>query len=337
MIKTDIEKFHHVFSAGKYDQWDYSSSCIREVEITNDDLKKIADAYNIKFHEAPFWKGHPWDSGVEAEGWIAKLKAVGSKLYCSFSQIEETMIKAFQTGRYKRVSAELSTFMIDGVETLYFRALGATNMPLVKGLQPLEFSAYKKFEGTNAPKVIYASVPDNFIEEFNSLNQNNNQNNFSMDKLTEAGKLIAAKFSILIKNDSTDQSIADEVEKKFTDLKASHDTFVDAQANALVASAIADKKILEKDKETYLPLAKSNFSAVASMFSSMTVRPEFAGSQIPDKTIKVEDMNSMTGVPEDRKTWSYDDWQKKDPKGLAKLQKDHPKTFEALQDSFYGE
>jgi ATP-dependent protease ClpP protease subunit len=106
-----------------------------------------------------------------------------------------------------------------------------------------------------------------------------------------------------------------------------------AAAKQLIDTAVASGKIVEAERSTFQGLAETNITAVQAMLekieakqSIMNVLPK-AGA--PDAQLK--------GIAADRKDWTYTDWSKKDPAGLAKLRAEHPETFQAIFTKEYPE
>lgn len=78
-------------------------------------------------------------------------------------------------------------------------------------------------------------------------------------------------------------------------------------AAALVDSAIADKKILATQREAYLKLAEADYDTVKALFDGMTGYKPVAAQL------------AAAPATDERAAWTLEDWQRKDPAGLAKL------------------
>lgn len=277
------KKYYHVFTAGDYSQ----------ANITENDLMEIASTYDpVNFHEAPVWLGHPneqeGDSEPEALAWIDSVMAVGNKLYVSFAYISDKMKQLIESQAFKRVSVEIVKYNTDdGKQFMYLYAVGLTNRPAVKGLEPISFSGHKsnsKFSERLA-----------FNEKF--INYKNQTMNQYLIKLAESVGLDISKFT-------TDSSLQEAINLKFTELKAEADKKPDPAPAAaddsvvadlqnklnvieeeriadLVDSAVRDFKILPAQKDTWTALAKSNFKIAKASIENMSVHKDLA-----DKVIK---------------------------------------------------
>lgn len=136
-----------IFKAGKQ-----TSSSGRVVELTVDDLQKIADNYNEKVAEggdtykAPLVIGHP-TAEAPAYGWAASLSVdrAAGLLLATTERVDEGLKGLVAEGKYTRVSASLYTPdsphspVKDGFFLRHIGFLGAM-APAVKGLKAVSFS-----------------------------------------------------------------------------------------------------------------------------------------------------------------------------------------------------
>ena len=317
-----INTFHHIFTAGTYPQWSPEKSKMIDVTITPEHLAQIAASYDPSFHTAPLWIGHPF-SDAPALGWFGEIKAEGDKLYGKLSFASDELINLIRNQAYKRVSVEIYKWMKDKVETLYLGACGLTNMPLVKNLPDFELQ-------DKSLKLAFAISNHNNFSFQTKLN-------FKMEQL----KKLAAGLNIPVADDATEDSISTAIAAKFselsTELATLKATSEDQKAEILVASAIDAGKIMPSQKENYLSLAKTNFSAVQNLFKEMKPTDVLKANQVPSTPpVTPAPATSKFTIPDDRKTWSYRDWEIKAPKDLKRMQSEDPKLFEQLQDTFYN-
>ena len=131
-----MSKLFKVFIAGKYPQG----------EITESDIKEIAENYSPTYHEAPLTLDHKREGS--ALGWIESVIAKGKELWVSFSKVSEEARQLKSEGKYKRPSIEIANY--DGVGK-YLRAVSLVNFPQVKGLPEMQFQT------TDKEAVIYFS------------------------------------------------------------------------------------------------------------------------------------------------------------------------------------
>jgi hypothetical protein len=96
------------------------------------------------------------------------------------------------------------------------------------------------------------------------------------------------------------------------------------KATALVDLAIQEKKIMAGEKDLYVKLATSNYEDVDQL---LKVKKAF----VPIS----QQMNTggQAGNTEDRSSWSYMDWIKKDSVGLQTMKSLDPNRFAKLQES----
>jgi len=101
-------------------------------------------------------------------------------------------------------------------------------------------------------------------------------------------------------------------------LKDANDEAIQAAKVELVENAIKEGKIADASKEIYLTSNKSN-ADLKDVFSKLTP----AYTPIFENTAKVA---TVAG----REAWTFNDWSKNDPKGLAEMRVNDAASFEAL-------
>lgn len=110
-----------------------------------------------------------------------------------------------------------------------------------------------------------------------------------------------------------------ELEAKFTELNKSRN-------EELVSKAIADKKINETQRAAYLSRAEKDYEFTKEILDGMT--------PVVKLTDKLRDNLSDTGkkqeLSQDRNTWTYDDWSKKDSKGLLAMKNNDEDAYNTL-------
>jgi len=84
-----------------------------------------------------------------------------------------------------------------------------------------------------------------------------------------------------------------------------------------------EKGISTKQQEIFLELAKSNLQAVKNVIMEM-----------PSQKVAIRNSPKPTETAEDRSTWKYADWERKDPEGLLELMKKDPVAYEALVSTY---
>lgn len=120
--------------------------------FTEKDLEDIVSNYNPQSeHEAAMKVAHGFENITRtrnpelAGGWVSNLKKQGKSLYAQFKDVDEKLKNLVQTGRLKKVSAEIYPNYInkEGKRIgAYLRAVAflGTSAPAIKGMQPVTFS-----------------------------------------------------------------------------------------------------------------------------------------------------------------------------------------------------
>ena len=305
-----INQFIHIFTAGTYPQWDSKEQKTIDVTVSPENLAQIAASYDPVWHEAPLWIGHPLPD-APALGWFSELKAVGDKLYAKLSYASDELIRLVKAKSYKKVSVEIYNWKKDGKDILYLGAIGLTNLPLIKNLPELNFS---NKEGALAFAITNPKFSFPITNPIKTMN--------------EAIKIFATAIGFPVTDQSTDDEVLNFAQTKLTTLQTEVSQFAEHKAEMLVSAAIDSGKILPKQKESYLGLAKTNYTAGENLFSEMKPAAIFSQNIVSATPPKNLDLNQGSSakfaIPEDRKSWNYNDWQTKDPKGLLKKKAEDP-------------
>lgn len=129
-----------------------------------------------------------------------------------------------------------------------------------------------------------------------------------------------------IENEKTElKNKVDALTKDIDETKAKLKSFEDAEAQkevtekaSVIENAIKEKKTDESKKEFW----------TKSSFTSVELKNMFDAIKVPFSPVFNKAASGATNA--DRATWTYTDWSKKDPAGLAELQKNAPTEFENL-------
>lgn len=115
--------------------------------------------------------------------------------------------------------------------------------------------------------------------------------------------------------------------KKVDSLENELKEFKETQAEALISNALKSGKISNTEKEDWKKHALENYALVAKSLERMSGKPDPNGNlerqKLPVDGAKHE---LLTG----RDSWTYSDWQTKDPKGLETLHEEASEEFEKL-------
>lgn len=126
------KRFYEIFRAGNYPQGSFDA----------DDIKQIAENYDPSFLETPITLDHQW--GGPAYGWVDELKAEGERLLASFKDVQDHLKCMVATKAYKRHSVEIYNDIEDKGPYLKAVSLLGALVPQVKGMEPIEFSAFSE-------------------------------------------------------------------------------------------------------------------------------------------------------------------------------------------------
>lgn len=295
------EKYYEIFTINDRNP-EYTDPVTREI------IAIVAKVYNVLFHEAPLWVGHPLDDDgqilsankeePEALAWIKSLIAIDNTLYASFSSVNDEAKYLSESKRFKYLSAEFVKYLIDGVPTPYLFAIGFTNRPGCKGLEPILFTEIKKHKFN---KEYNERITFSEISNFNFINQTQNQMN---QYLTNAAKTAGVE----IKPDATEDQISTAIIAKFTEMKnkiAGLETKITELNNshtagsdnikqftdelnklkternlALVESAISAGKVLPAQKDGLLVFADKSYEDCKKYIDALPVSKVFDGKTI---------------------------------------------------------
>jgi ATP-dependent Clp endopeptidase proteolytic subunit ClpP len=181
---------------------------------------------------------------------------------------------------------------------------------------------------TKAPKNLIDSMAIyNFYEE-----QISHQNNNEMDFTKLLAKLgLAANSTEDQALDFVSNVVAENqtLKTKLTGLESEVRTLKDqaeaarkADIKNLIDTAVAAKKITEDQRPVYQALFEKDFDNAKAVLDSIPAYKPLTAVPSPDAAIP--------GIPEDRKDWTFTDWQKKDGKGLTAMKTTNVEAFKAL-------
>ena len=284
-----------------------------KIDLTPQLLKSLADSYDPAWQEAPIWLGHPDEkqSGMhepQALGWIEDIKFIGDKLLACFKDVSDELRELIEKKRFKYRSIEIYHYRDSGKEN-YLGALGLTNIPAVKGLEPIQFKEHK-FNSSFTSVTSYS----NFT----------NQNTFTMNqylvthakslgidtsKFTEedklaaeiekvskanADKLSAAQTEVTTLKASQSSGAASTDTAKITELQTEVQKLKDEKASILVDEAINQGKIPPAKRDTYVSMAKANYDNMKSVFADMKADTILTDDQVKDNVAGTAPVNKTT-------------------------------------------
>jgi len=151
------------------------------------------------------------------------------------------------------------------------------------------------------------------------------ENNSDMEQL----KKLALQLGMTNFENLSEKGLAEAIETKIkslgdenTRLKTEADAQMTNMKKEIISAAISAGKITEKQRESFENIAQSSsVDAMRKMFDGMEAVKDLTNLKRDEK--KGED-------GEDRSKWGYDEWSKKDPKGLAEMQNSRPDEYEKI-------
>lgn len=117
-----------------------------------------------------------------------------------------------------------------------------------------------------------------------------------------------------------------ELEGVITELSTKVDAAKTSQITSLVENAIAAGKLSAGEKDTYVKLASADFDSVKTLIDAKKPHKELITQLSVDGDGKDKDP---------RKDWTFDDWSKKDSKGLLKMKNENAEKYKKLYSDFY--
>lgn len=307
MFEFNGDTYHKVFEVGRIPSYMDPSKKYNEEYIAQ--VAKNYDPVNV--HEAPLWVGHPdYTQEPRAGGWIKKVFAMGKELYVSFSEVSDWMKELYNSGEFKKCSVEMGDLEVDSTGTVipYLWAIGATNIPAVKGLPVLKFKDEKFTAEKLHNKVSFSLLNfgyENAKQEenkndFNKEDNFKNKNNTVMDSL----KKIALSLAIELSGSETEEQLTKLIEDKTAELKASESNAMkqindskEASAVKLVDDAIKNGQITPAQKDEYLDFAKQNFDSCSKVLASLEKKDMTSQSAVVTGTtgrFKTEQKSDVT-------------------------------------------
>lgn len=177
-----------------------------------------------------------------------------------------------------------------------------------------------------------ASSESELVTIYNSLNFNNMSktplvlNKATADKLglpvnTDLEQVVE-KSEALASENATLKADNDKLKSDLAAKEAAEVAAKETAASELVENAIKAGKIGVNAKESFIKNAVSNYADVKAMLDA-----------IPSRTPLHQRVKegSPANAAEDRSSWTYIDYAKKDPKALAEMRASNPEAFEALK------
>ncbi len=132
---------------------------------------------------------------------------------------------------------------------------------------------------------------------------------------------IAAQVTKVVNENATFKKDKKTLEDRNTVLEDAAKDAREKEVKDLIDDAVKTKKITEAQRPVYEALAKSDFTNAKAALDAIA----------PVKNLRdIPGGGTETGIPENRKGWTFQDWQKKDGKGLQNLKETNKEAFDTL-------
>lgn len=180
------------------------------------------------------------------------------------------------------------------------------------------------------PEIVTSSV-EGIYDIYNaSLSINKHKN--EMDK-----KSIIARFSLSgVTESSTDAEVEAALDAKFTAEKTAREV---AEKKVQEQTAAEIKAVLDGVKDKITPVQRTQFEAIGCQMGMDALRAAiqpYSEKQSFASMLGVASRGTGTSHSAQRAEWSFEEWQKKDPKGLDAMAKTDYETFNELYRAQFG-
>ena len=123
---------------------------------------------------------------------------------------------------------------------------------------------------------------------------------------------------------------AKEAEKNFATLRAKQLADQKVEAITLIDAAIAGKQLSVDSREAFVKLAESDFESIKKALQALP-------KQASLMDVVKGGVATTAAQGDERTAWNFEDWRKKDPKGLQNLMDKAPGRYNALFKAHYDE
>lgn len=280
-------------------------------------------ARKVYMSENAFIMVHAPAAGTDGRGTAAEhLKAAKT-----LNEMEKTFIKAL-TSRTGKTETEVKKWM-QGDN--WFSASQALAEKLIDAVVDPVAKEVKTLSDTDIQTAKVEDVYGLYTAFFNQKTENQKTKN-EMDK----EKLIKDLGLSGVTAESSDDEIQSAIRTKLNTEKTARETAENALKAQTKAQATA---LLDSVKNK---LTKEQFAQYEAVAESMGIAVlESVIAPLRSSTASFTDMINGTGVAAaslspQRAAWSWDDWQKNDPRGLEKMEKNDTEGFNALYKAAFG-
>lgn len=304
----------------------------RKIKVTSETLDQMMASYDALGQtpgfRPPLVLGHGRTPGEPAYGWMDRMYRSGNKIVADFSDVPEYLVYSMKTKRYNSVSIEMYPTLDYNGKTFQnvlsaVAVLGA-ELPAVKGLKPLSESIPAEFAASVQGERVTLSKEDDAMftqEQLDSLIAaavKAAEAKFAADHAKEIeardAKITAAEATIKTANEGRERAEAAlGVFKRESE---------DRELNAFADQAIKDGKILPKQKDGLVAMAKS-MSGVVKFGDNEVSALEAFKQFISDGPAKVDLSEKGGAAATDNKSASLE----VDRRAKAEMAKDDKLTY----------
>lgn len=240
-------------------------------------------------------------------------------------------IYAAKTGRNEKEVEEL----LDGdnwftaQEAMDAKLIDGIVKPIATGVTPVTAEELKTQTPTALYKRFSACLKEEAQEDKTFSNNHKKQSEMDKDGLIK-------KFGLTgVTAESSDQEIEDAIQAKLDAEKQRADNAEKREKEAeekritdAVEAAFNGSKITAEEKAVYVAIGKKNgFEALNTVLKG--VRPA------PSLVSVTRGGNAGGSAMASRETWTWEQWQKEDPRGLEKMSKEEPEKFNAIYEGAF--
>ena len=229
--------------------------------------------------------------------------------------------------RTGKETAAVKSEWFDGKDH-WFSPQQALDNKLIDGI--IEGKLTKEAKNLNAiPDLVnfYNEQIFNYNQNFEKMDLTNLINQLGLSADADI-KAIESKVKATLDKIKAFETEKTAFEKKISDFEAKAKADAEKLVKELIDNAIKAKKIVEAQREAFTKLATADYEAAKTALEGIVA---------PQSLNKFINADGTSPIPEDRKDWSFQDWQKKDGKGLAKMKEKNPEAYQALYDKAFKE
>jgi ATP-dependent Clp protease protease subunit len=250
------------------------------------------------------------------------------KAYADQVQSCEDSIKSILKDRAGLSDKQVNDLMQSGVDTWITADDAVNKYHLADSIQP----SAKTINIT--PQNLTGKKPEEIYNLF--YNELKNENDY-MNKLKASLVVLLATMGVKMSFDDTDEKFADEVEKAFKAKDEAVTNIAKANSTVLVQQAKTDGKINDEEVEMFVNIGTTNYPGLVTMLGKLSgstaapATPATPGTTIINLNSGLKPgAGAQAAANDERESWTYLDWAKKDPTALAVMENAEPEKFDKL-------